>query len=65
MDFGRHLDPLGLVFESFLEVILECKFNPTCVCHLSFALYVIVLQMGRIFYIGIHSRRLSCRLGHP
>ena len=31
MDSGRHLDPLGLDFESFWEALLACKFNPNCV----------------------------------
>ena len=32
-DFGCHLDPLGLDFGPFLEVILASKSSPRCVCH--------------------------------
>ena len=45
MDFGRHLDPLELDVEPFLEIILAWKSSPTCVCHSSFALHFVVLQM--------------------
>ena len=63
--FWEAFGPLGAGFWNILEVILEWKSSPTCVCHFSFALHVIVLQMGRIIYIRILSRHLSFRLGHP
>ena len=44
MDFERHLDPSGLDFEPFLEAILACKTNPTCVCDFCFALHFVELQ---------------------
>ena len=45
MDSGRHLDPLGLDFESFWEALLAWKFNPNCVWHFCFALHFVELQM--------------------
>ena len=45
MDFGGHLDPLGLDFEPLLEIILAWKSSQKCVCHFSFALYVVVHHM--------------------
>ena len=33
MDFGRHLDPMGLDFGQFLKVFLASKSSSRCVCH--------------------------------
>ena len=51
MNFGSHLDLLGLDFEQFLEAILAWKLNPKCVCHLSFALHCVLLQVPWIFML--------------
>ena len=44
MDFECHFNSSGLDFKLFLEAILACKFNPTCVCDFCFALHFVELQ---------------------
>ena len=51
MDFGGYLDSLGLGFEPFLEEILASKLSRKCVCHVSFPLHSVVLQMLSIFIL--------------
>ena len=50
MDFRGHFDTLRLRFE-LLHVILAWSFSPKCVCHFSFALHFVVLQMLWIFIL--------------
>ena len=65
LDIYIYIDGTRMDLRLLLDTICAQKFSPKCVCHFSFAMYAIVLQVGRIFQIGIHSRCLSCRLGHP
>ena len=45
MDFGGHLDSLGLDFEPFLDAFLDSNFGGNCPFHFRFAFHFVVLQM--------------------
>ena len=65
MDFGPHLDSLGLDFKQYLEVSLARQVGPE-VC-LSFQFRIAFRRDPNALksYIDIRSRHLSCSLGHP